>query len=56
MATTLMDFLEWNVWISVKISVKFVPKGPTNWQYSTIGSNNGLAPKRRQATFWTNDG
>ena len=26
------------------------------WQYSIIGSDNGLAPSRRQATIWTNDG
>ena len=27
-----------------------------NQQYSSIGSNNGLAPTRRQAIIWTNDG
>ena len=27
-----------------------------NWQYSSIGSDNGLAPTRRHAIFWTNDG
>ena len=27
--------------------------GP-NWQYVSIGSDNGLAPKRRQAIVWTN--
>ena len=27
-----------------------------NEQYSTIGSDNGLAPNRRQAIIWTNDG
>ena len=26
------------------------------WQYSSIGSGNGLAPTRRQAIIWTNDG
>ena len=25
-------------------------------QYSIIGSDNGLAPTRRQAIIWTNDG
>ena len=24
--------------------------------YSSIGSDNGLEPARRQAIFWTNDG
>ena len=47
-----MHFLEWNLWISIKISLKFVPQG-SNWQYSSIGSNNGLAPTRRQAIIWT---
>ena len=30
----------------------FRPKG----QYALIGSDNGLAPNRRQAIIWTNDG
>ena len=41
-----------NACISFKISLKFVP----NQQYSSIGSDNGLAPSRRQAIIWTNDG
>ena len=28
----------------------------SNWQYSIIGLDNGLAPTRRQAIIWTNDG
>ena len=28
----------------------------SNQQYSIIGSDNGLAPVRRQAIIWTNDG
>ena len=28
----------------------------SNWQYSSIGSDNGFAPARRQAIVWTNDG
>ena len=27
-----------------------------NWQQSTIGSDNGLAPNRQQTIIWTNDG
>ena len=27
----------------------------SNWQYSSIGSDNGLAPTRRQAIIWAND-
>ena len=26
-----------------------------NWQYDSIGSDNGLSPVRRQAIIWTND-
>ena len=44
-------FLNENVYISIQISLKFVPKG----QYASIGSDNGLAPSRRQAIIWTND-
>ena len=42
-------------YILVRISLKFVPKGP-NWQWASIGSGNGLAPTRRQAIIWTNAG
>ena len=28
----------------------------SNWQYSSIGSDNGLVPNRWQAIFWTNGG
>ena len=28
----------------------------SNNQYSSIGSDNGLAPTRRQAIIWANDG
>ena len=27
----------------------------SNWQYGSIGSDNGLAPNRQQAIIWTND-
>ena len=45
-------FLNENEWISIKLSLKFVP----NWQYSITGSDNGLGSSRRQAIIWTNDG
>ena len=28
----------------------------SNWQKNSIGSDNGLAPNRRQAITWTNAG
>ena len=37
--------------ILIKISLKFVPKGPI---WSSIGSDNGLAPIQRQVIIWTN--
>ena len=39
-------FLNENAWISIKISLRFVPQGPIN---------NIPAPGRRQAIIWTND-
>ena len=39
--------------ILIKISLTFVPKW-SNWQSSSIGLDNGLAPNRRQAIIWTN--
>ena len=43
-------FLNDNVWISIKISPKVVPRGPIK----NIGSDNGLAPTRPQAIIWNN--
>ena len=48
-------FFNENVWISIKISLRFVPKGSISNIFS-IGLYNGLAPVRRQAIIWTNDG
>ena len=49
-------FLNENIeWISIKISLKIVRLG-SNQQYSSLGLDNGLAPSRRQAIIWTNDG
>ena len=51
-----MDFLEWKWSGSIQISLKSVPKVRINTiQYSSIGSDNGLAPTRQQAIIWTND-
>ena len=45
-----------NEWISSQISLKFGPRPVSNQQYSSIGSDDGLAPTRRQAIIWTNNG
>ena len=58
-ATNLADdifsciFLNENVWISIKISLKFVPKGPID-NKPVLFFCNGLAPNRRQAITYTN--
>ena len=50
-----VHFLEWKLlnfkWNFTKISSLW-----SNWQYGSIGSDNGLAPNRRQAIIWTNVG
>ena len=48
-------FLNENMLISIKISLKFVPNGQIN-NIPAFGLDNGLAPTRRQAIIWTNDG
>ena len=48
-------FLNENVKISLKISLKLVPKGLIN-NHSIIGSDNGVSPTRYQAIIWTSDG
>ena len=48
-------FLNENVWISINISLRSVPNGQVK-PYSSVGSDNGLAPTRPQTIIWTNDG
>ena len=47
-------FLNEKVWSLIDILLKFVPR--VKLQYSSTGSDNVLAPTRRQAIIWTNDG
>ena len=44
-------FLKENVWISIRISLKFVPTGPINNIQSLV-----QIVARRRAIIWTNDG
>ena len=46
-------FLNENAQILFKISLMFVPKDSID-SIPTFGSDNGLAPARRQAIIWTN--
>ena len=57
-ATLQMTF--WNAfsWLKIVYEWNFteVYSQESSQQYSSIGSDNGLAPARRQAIIWTNDG
>ena len=50
-----MPFVEWKCMIFDKSFTEVYSYG-SNKQYSSIGSDNGLAPARRQAIIWINDG
>ena len=47
-------FLNENVWILIKFYWSLFVG--SNWQFSSIVSDNGLAPFRQQAIIWTNEG
>ena len=49
-----MDFFNENTRITINILLKFVPSSQIN-SIPGIGSDNGLAPIRRQAIIWAND-
>ena len=53
-----MHFLQWKL-LNFKSNfneIHVVYSLGSNWQYDSIGSDNGLAPNRRQAIIWTNVG
>ena len=50
-----LDFLEWKRRNFDENVIEVCSQG-TNWQYSSIGSDNGLATTRWQAIILTNDG
>ena len=50
-----MHFLEWKLFNFDQYFTAGCSWG-SNLQYSIIGSDNGLAPTRRQAIIWTKDG
>ena len=54
-ATFQMHFLEWKCW-NFDYDFNEVCSYGSNKQYSSNGSDNGLAPARRQGIIWTNDG
>ena len=48
-----MHFHEWKV-LYFDLNFTEVFSQVSNWQWPSIGSDNGLAPNRRQAIIWTN--
>ena len=50
-----MHFLEWKSY-NFDLNFMDVCFQCSHQQYSSIGSDNGLAPTRRQVIIWTNDG
>ena len=49
-----MHFHEWNILYFIDSNFNTVCFQGCDWQQSSIGSGNGLAPVRRQAINWTN--
>ena len=45
-----------NSFILIQIALKFVHKGPFAYKRTSIASDHGLVPNRRQAMIWTNTG
>ena len=53
--TTLSNAFSWMKMLEFRLQFHWIMFLGSNWQYSRIGSDNGLAPIRRQAIIWTND-
>ena len=49
-------FFNENDRILIQISLKYVPRSSIDNKPSLVQSGNGLAPSRRKAIIWTNDG
>ena len=47
-----VHFREWKLW-NFKWNFAEICSLESNWQYSSIGSDNGLSPVRRQVIAWT---
>ena len=52
--TTLSNAFSWMKMLEFDYDFTEVCSLGSNWQYPSIGSDNGLAPVRRQAIIWTN--
>ena len=49
-------FLEWKLLYFFSLNFTEICYQRPNWQYTSIGSDDGLAPIKRQNILWTNDG
>ena len=54
--TIVSNVFSWMKMYEFRLRFHEVYSQGSNWQYSSIGSGNGLAPSRRQAIIWTDDG
>ena len=50
-----MHFPEWKC-VNFEWNFTELCSQGSNWQYASIGSDNGLVPNRRQAIIWNNGG
>ena len=54
--TTLSNAFSWKKILEFRLKFHWSLFLRSNQQFSSIGSDNGLAPARRQAIIWNNDG
>ena len=54
--TTFSNAFSWMTMLEFRLRFDWSLFPRVHYQYSSIGSDNGLAPIRRQAIIWTNDG
>ena len=53
--TTLSNAFSWTKILELRLNFPEVCSQGSNYQYSSTGSDNGLAPTRRQAIIWIID-
>ena len=54
--TACSNAFSWMKMMELRFKFAEICSQESNQQYPSIGSDNGLAPSRRQAIIWTNDG
>ena len=53
---TFLNAFSWRKMFEFRLKFHWILFQGSNWQYISIGLDNGLALNRRQAIIWTNDG